>query len=155
MKLSQIRDRFSGRWTGSNTLHTSWLPVKEHRSETTLIVAPVASGMFLAFAYTWSHDGAAHEGLLLVGNENDEEEAVASFVDSWHMSGSIMPSNGTVSDDGVIQLLGSYSAPPDADWGWRIEVRSDAHELRIDMFNISPEGDEDIAVRAEYKRASS
>lgn len=52
-------------------------------------------------------------------------------------------------------LRGSYEAPPGPDWGRRITIRSvSAAELQIVMHNISPEGQEDLAVQLDYRRGS-
>jgi hypothetical protein len=145
--------RLLGDWSGDSTQFTSWLPTKEHQSKSTLVVAPAAKGKFLTFTYTWSHEGREHEGLLLVGNQNEKHEATGAWVDSWHMSGGVWPCKGSVSDDGVVKLLGSYEAPPGPDWGWRIEISAtDGRSLTLRMFNISPEGMEEPAVVAEYQK---
>jgi hypothetical protein len=154
MHLSSLQLRLLGSWSGESRLFTPWMPNPESASNSTLVVSPAAKGNFLSFAYTWSHEGVDHEGLLLVGNANKAEEATAAWIDSWHMSGSVMQCKGSVDEPGVILLRGSYAVPPGPDWGWRIEVRSpSADELALLMFNISPEGGEDIAVQADYKRS--
>jgi hypothetical protein len=153
MLLSTIHDRLLGHWNGRNRLILSWLPNPEHLSDTTLTVTPTAKGKFLSFNYTWVHDGAGHEGVLLVGNENKEGTATGAFVDSWHMSGAIMSCKGRVADDGIIHLLGSYEAPPGPDWGWRFEIRPGDGALTMLMFNVSPDGAEELAVQADYERS--
>lgn len=82
---------------------------KEQSCESTLVVAPAAKGKFLSFAYTWSHEGADHEGLLIVGNANKAEEATGAFIDSWHMNTNVMQFKGSVDEQGVIHLLGTYA----------------------------------------------
>jgi len=44
---------------------------------------------------------------------------------------------------------GSYAAPPGPDWGWRtvIEIPDD-DSFRMVMYNVSPEGKEELAVNA-------
>ena len=154
MKLSAIHERLLGSWTGGNTLWLSWLPDPETKSVGGMTVALAAKGKFLTFTYTWVHEGKEQEGLLLVGNNNKEDIATASWVDSWHQSGKVMVCEGKVGEDGSIVLLGQYPAPPGADWGWRITLTTPGpDQLRMDMTNISPEGAEDPAVRAEYTRA--
>lgn len=62
--------------------------------------------------------------------------------------------DGTRDDGGVVSLRGSYPAPPGPDWGWRIELEN--HErasLVMRMINISPEGQEALAVLAQYERS--
>jgi len=153
MLLSTLQPRLLGNWSGASTLFTTWLTTKEHKSESTMIVAPAAKGKFLTFTYTWSHEGKEQEGMLLVGNQNEKHEATAAWVDSWHMSGGVWQSKGAIDDDGVIRLIGSYEAPPGPDWDWRIEINSsDGQALHFRMFNISPDGVEEQAVSAEYQQ---
>lgn len=153
MKISTLRERLVGTWSGTMTLYTNWLPVKEHASDSTLVVTPVAGGHFLSFGYTWSYEGKSKEGLLLIGNENDNDKVTASWVDSWHQSGKILQLEGDVTEDGVIKASGTFPAPPGPDWGWRIEVSLHDGAPRIAMFVTSPEGEEDPAVDTQYRRA--
>ncbi len=155
MSLSTVRDRILGVWIGENLLRTTWLTPPEHLSPSRLSVGPAAAGKFLVFSYTWSHDNVEQEGLLLLGHDKQQDVATAAWVDSWHMSQKVMSFEGTVNADGVIDLRGSYEAPPGPDWGWRIVISSSAADsLEMVMYNISPEGVEDLAVRANYKRAN-
>jgi hypothetical protein len=49
--------------------------------------------------------------------------------------------------------VGSYAAPPGPDWGWRIEIAAEqCKALRLVMFNIWPDGKEELAVEAAYVR---
>jgi hypothetical protein len=53
-----------------------------------------------------------------------------------------------------IDVRGSYAAPPGPNWGWRTVIETpDDDSLRIVMYNVSPEGKEDLAVDAVYRRA--
>jgi hypothetical protein len=118
-----------------------------------LSVAPVAKGKFLSLTYTWSHEEVAQEGLILLGYDDKQEIATAAWVDSWHMSSKIMACQGKIDEQGAIDLRGSYEAPPGPDWGWRIVITPKSGSgLQIVMYNITPEGAEDLAVQADYKR---
>lgn len=100
----------------------------------------------------WSFKEEEHEGFLLIGSGKAEGVATAAWVDSFHMSEKIMACEGTVDEHGCVSVLGSYEAPPDPDWGWRIEVVPEGKSLRIIMHNISPDEQEVLAVRATYER---
>ena len=152
MKISTLHNHLVGAWTGTMTLYTNWLPVKEHPSESHLVVAPAAGGNFLCFSYSWSYEDEPKEGLLLLGNENDADSVTASWIDSWHQNGKILQLTGDA-NDGLIKVHGTFPAPPDPDWGWRIEVSVDDGAPRIAMFVISPKGEEDPAVDTKYRRA--
>lgn len=153
MKLTDIQSNLIGEWTGSNLLRLSWLTPTDYTSDSSLLVSPVVGGKFLKFTYTWSHDNAAHEGLILLGFDNDQGVATAAWVDSWHQSSKVLSCQGTIDEKGAIAIRGTYEAPPGPNWGWRIEISSDTGKgLSIVMINCSPDGEEDLAVRAEYKR---
>jgi hypothetical protein len=54
---------------------------------------------------------------------------------------------------GVVSLRGSYAAPPGPDWSWRIEIEAEGVSfLLVRMFNITPLGEEALAVLARYER---
>ena len=62
---------------------------------------------------------------------------------------------GTPEMDGSISVRGTYAAPPGPDWGWRIVLGPhDGAALHLQMYNISPDGTEEVAVHAEYTRQS-
>jgi hypothetical protein len=153
MKLTEIQDHLLGDWSGSDLLRLSWLTPSDYHSSTRLSVKPVAKGKFLMFTYTWKHEDVSHEGLILLGYDAKQEMATAAWVDSWHMSSKIMYCQGSIAQQGAIDIRGSYEAPPGPDWGWRIVITpKSGKELQIVMYNISPEGAEELAVQADYKR---
>lgn len=154
MKLTQFHDRLVGNWTGTKKLWMSPPPDPPAVCAAALAVTRVAGGTFLALAYAWSFEGKPQEGLIVIGNENDAGTATASFVDSFHMSGSILQCAGTVDAKGVASVLGHYAAPTGPDWGWRIDVSSTGPAgLRIAMFNIAPDNTVYPAVQADFTRA--
>jgi hypothetical protein len=63
-----------------------------------------------------------------------------------------MVCTGLIDKYGLVDVLGSYSYPPGPDWGWRITLSPGEDELEMRMFNIHPEGQEDLAVEASYRR---
>jgi hypothetical protein len=153
MELTEIQDDFIGEWTGSNFLRLSWLTPSDYHSASRLSVSPAAKGRFLSFAYTWSHEGVSQEGLILLGYDDKQKMATAVWVDSWHMSSKFMSCQGAIDERGALVLRGSYEAPPGRDWGWSIVITpKSGRELQIVMFNISPEGAEELAAQADYIR---
>ncbi len=67
-----------------------------------------------------------------------------------------MQCTGGVEADGSVSLHGKYPAPPDPDWGWRtvITARGD-RAFDVVMTNITPNGDEQVAVETHYERAGA
>jgi hypothetical protein len=65
-----------------------------------------------------------------------------------------MDCRGSAKGEGGISVQGSYPAPPGPDWGWRIVVEPrEGAGFRLEMRNVTPEGEEAIAVEAEYGSA--
>jgi hypothetical protein len=70
------------------------------------------------------------------------------------MSDKVMTCEGPATDAGTLEIRGSYAAPPGPGWGWRtvIETAED-DSLRMLMYNVSPDEEEDLTVDAVYQRA--
>jgi hypothetical protein len=153
MEFEELKSALIGRWQGTNQLYLGPPPTPAVTSPSKLSVTSVAGGSFLQFNYDWTYEGAEQAGVLLFGYD-EQNAASAAWVDSFHMSTKIMSCTGTAAN-GTAELRGSYEAPPDPDWGWRITIRSlSANDLKIIMHNISPEGQEDLAVQADYTRST-
>lgn len=153
MSVPEFWKAMLGTWKGRNQLWlTPGTPVAE--SETTAGVELLANGKFLGIRYTWSDDGERQEGLALVGATKDGTRAQATWVDSWHMGDSPMICKEVPAKEGVLALLGSYPAPSGPDWGWRLEFEpAPPDRWTMRMVNITPDGEEALAVLAEYARA--
>ena len=117
------------------------------------MITPILDGRFVRMDYTWEYQGKPQAGSFLIGYEMEVEKVTAHWIDTWHMGDKVMACQGTVSNNGQISVLGSYAAPPGPDWGWRtIITPGEDQSLRLIMFNISPDGQEDLAVEADYTR---
>lgn len=140
-----------GNWKAVNRL---WLDPKEpaRESATTATVSLAAQGRFLTIAYTWAEDGP-QDGLLVLGQANNSDAVNAAWVDSWHNGDKLMVCVGRLSAAGVASVKGSYPAPPGPDWGWRIVIEPQGNAAwRLAMYNLSPEGEAQLAVEANYAR---
>ena len=110
-------------------------------------------GNFHQINYTWAYEGQPQAGLLLLGYNKELEAAMAIWLDSWHTSEQFMHFEGSVDESGKLNLNGSYSVASGPDWGWRITLQlDDKGSFLITMYNVSPDGDELWAVKAEYER---
>jgi hypothetical protein len=141
-----------GSWNGRNELHLPEEPVRSVAS--TALVSAIAQSRFATFTYTWSYDNQPQEGMLLIGTSGDPAIVTVAFIDSWHMGDTMMICEGTVSDDGTVDVLGSYAVEGSADWGWRMVVRTEANELQLTMYNVAPDGEEYLGVDARYTRSA-
>ena len=152
MSIPETFKKFIGNWSGANRL---WLSQREavRESEAKARVALAARGKFVTIQYSWADDGHPQEGLLLIGVEEHPNLVHAVWVDSWHMGDKLMLCDGQVNDSGIISVTGSYAAPSGPDWGWRIEIEAGAEDkFELIMYNISPDGQEMLAVQASYQR---
>jgi len=143
----------AGRWRGTNRLHdpNTGSPAD---SPSTVLVTPLLGGKFVRLDYTWSYGDRPQEGVLIVGHEVAEDVATAYWIDMWHMGDKGMACRGTAGATGEISVRGAYAAPPGPDWRWRTVIApADGDRLRIVMFNISPDGTEELAVEADHVRA--
>lgn len=155
MRWKEFKNAAAGQWQGTKQLYLEPAPAPPLSSPCRLVVKLVASGSFLQFDYDWTYEGETQSGVLLFGFSDENNVANAAWVDSFHMSSRIFSCTGTALDR-TARLLGSYPAPPDPDWGWRITLHSvSAGALQIVMHNISPAGQEDLAVEADFTRGPS
>lgn len=139
-----------GNWSGESQLHLSWLPEGERvvKSASTLRVQSDPHNAFASVTYTWTHDGEEQFGSLIVAA--DEAAVVtAGWTDSWHQSGGVMAMKGEARS--TVNLGGHYSVEGHPDWGWRIQFSRSGSDLVLEMFNVTPDGEEEWAVKAVYR----
>lgn len=154
MSVPAILEGLVGKWYGINRLHTTWIPENPVReTNSTAVVELTARGRFLKFEYDWTFDEAAQEGLILIGDEKTTDSVKSFWIDSWHLSDKFMVSEGVRQNNGAVSIKGFYSVPDHPDWGWRtvIEPESD-NSFKIIMFNVTPEGEETLAVEMDFNR---
>ena len=90
---------------------------------------------------------------MLVSEIKKDGSFSSAWVDSWHQSETFLLSKGTRGPGGDITLFGTYPAPPDPDWGWKTIIRPIGEDsLDILMYNVTPQGDEELATRNTYRR---
>ncbi|MEP6808822.1 MAG: DUF1579 family protein [Chthoniobacterales bacterium] len=153
MHFSEFQTSVIAHWHGTKQLYLEDPPAPPASCSSSLTVSPVAAGCFLKFDYNWTHDEEPQCGLLLLGFDDGTNTASAAWIDSFHMRSAILHCVGTAADREIV-VRGHYPAPPGPDWGWSIAIRSlSEEELEIVMHNISPEGQEDLAVQFDYTRA--
>jgi len=146
--LSKLKSA-AGNYKGTNRLHDPHTN-KPDDTPSNLNLTAILRGRFARLDYTWSYQNASQEGSMLIGFEPDENLITIHWIDTWHMSNKVLALQGAADSDGSINVLGSYPAPPDPDWGWRIVIKPGDKSLHIAMFNISPQSEEYPAVEANY-----
>jgi len=145
--------RFEGDWKGTNRLYLSWLsdPLKE--SESRMHISRKANGQFIQFDYDWEYEGEKQEGMLVLGCDAKTDAVQAVWTDSWHSRHTFMISDGTANENGTVSVKGYYKVPDHPDWGWRTEIIPAGEKIKLTMYNVSPENEEDLAVEVTYERA--
>ena len=148
MNFTEFQQRALGEWNGENLLRTPWMTPPEMLSDSVMRVVQAARDRFLALTYSWRTAESPHEGLLLLGYDDSDGVATAAWVDSWHQNAKVLSLEGNMIE-GTIQLRATYQV----NWQWRIVISMPSeNSLEMLMYNVSPEGSEDLAVRATYLR---
>jgi hypothetical protein len=149
----ELLSRFVGLWRGPTQL---WLKPEAapEESVTELHAELVLGGRWLRI----THQGVAlaqpNAGEMLLGYYENAARYELAWVDSVHTDSSIILSTGAVTDAAVVDVLGSYAAG-DQRWGWRTRLRrTPSDELLLEMFNISPAGEEYRALVATLARVT-
>jgi hypothetical protein len=151
-----IGEKFShlvGKWKGTNRLYVPWMPERIKDSDSTATVRSKMNGQFLSIEYSWSFDNKLQEGLLILGCDPKSDAIQAVWTDSWHSKDVLMLCNGSFAGDGSMSVFGNYSVPDHPDWGWRTNIVPGENQFKYVMYNVTPEGAEDIAVETDFVRA--
>src|SRR5215204_1645358 len=152
MAIEQELTDLVGNWKGTNRLHAPWMPEPLQLSASTAMVRSKMNGQFLSIDYTWSFEGEPQEGMLILGCDSKSDAVQAVWTDSWHSKDVLMLCNGSRDENGRISVIGYYAVPEHPDWGWRTEITpAGAGSFRYAMYNVSPEGEEEIAVETEFE----
>jgi hypothetical protein len=141
----------AGRWTGTSRLQDPHNQLQDE-SRSTLTITPVLGGRFVRCDYDWAYRGQTQEGSYLIGHEVASNTITAYWADTWHMGDKAMVCRGPIGPGESLSVRGSYEAPPGPDWGWRTEIAADGQVLRLVMHNVTPDGQEELAVDALYVR---
>ena len=142
-----------GAWSGRNILHMAWQPENPlHESKGVAAVSERVGGQFLEIAYTWVYDDKPREGVIILGGDNKTAAVNAFWTDSWHLAHQVMICEGKECEDGSVSVQGSYKVEGHPDWGWRTEIIPNGDSFQYKMYNVSPEGEEDLAVEMEMRR---
>jgi hypothetical protein len=146
--------RLVGTWSGvAKTYLDPTQPPVEAKWEGRM--APVLGGRFVRFEYRSDVQGTPIAGELLIAYESAEGLWRTSWIDSFHTGTAILLSTGTGGPDAKpVNVSGRYfAAPGHPHWGWRTELHdTEPAQLRLAMFNVSPEGQEDLGVDIVLRR---
>lgn len=147
MAIADVIKNSKGKWIGPSKLQLVWSPdnIQLFDCESTLEITFGEHEKYATLRYEWAQEGEPQFGeMLICGN-------TVAWSDSWHQSGEVMLLKGEGTTH--VSVTGEYQWQDNPPWGWRIELSNpESDQLLLLMTNISPEGEEDWAVEANYHR---
>lgn len=147
-----LLNSLTGEWEG--TTRTWFEPgVLADESRWTATIRPLLDGRSIAHEYSGSIGGKPLQGFALIGCNLITGMFEMALADSFHTGTSIMFCTGPRTEGGF-SVLGEYpdgaGGPP---WGWRTDFElSEPDRLVVAAFNITPGGEEALAVETRYHR---
>ncbi len=140
-----------GQWSG---IYKLWFSPAEPylECETTAGIKRGIRGTCVKIAYSWVYEDKPQEGLIICSFDPNRELVRAAWFDSFHMANDFLECEGS-SQDSKVSFKGSYAAPVGPSWEWRTVLeQASGGGFRMTMFNIHPDGTEELAVEAVYSR---
>jgi Protein of unknown function (DUF1579) len=167
----------AGNWSGIDRLWFEPGP-PANRSEAVLAIRPTLGGRAVVIDHRWTMapgtaEAEEHLGTFLVTPVGEGTQV--AWIDTFGTGGTIMalgtgalaaaglaavavdPMLRTVGQDGAdgepfVDALGSYDGDG-VSWGWRLQIaRPDHDTLVIAEWNVTPGGEEQLALLGEYHR---
>lgn len=141
----------AGRWAGTNRL---WLTrdEPERKSEAGAGVALSEDGRQLEIDYDWIHRERRQTAVMTTLLRADGR-AETRWSDTFHTSGVPMKLKGKLENNGVVSVRGTYPVSKKEEWGWRILLDpTGARSFKLAMYNVTPEGKEELAVEVVFRR---
>lgn len=116
-------------------------------------IRTVLGGRFVIHEYEAQCMDETEHGVAIHGYHLERECYESAWIDSFHTGTQIMISHG-IPRAILHGVTGSYGGEIDGEaWGWRTEIDlKSADHLMIQMFNITPKGEEALAVEFDYRR---
>ena len=147
MAVATFLRSLKGDFAGESRLNLSWQedPIKICKSTAKLEVDP--SETFAKLEYEWAYEGEKQYGILIAVGDT------GAWTDSWHMGAEAMFLSGSAEAQSF-NVKGEYKVEGHPNWGWGIELTPTENGFQMCMFNVSPEGDEEWAVEADYRQPS-
>ena len=141
-----------GSWEG---MSRTWFEPDQLADESPVkgTITPVLGGRFVRHLSEGTMQGKPRQGEELIAFNSTTKMFQISWVDDFHMSGSILFSEGEGNELGF-SVMGKYDVGPGLpQWGWRtVFALIDADHLTISAYNAMPGEAEALAVETKYTR---
>ena len=146
--------QLQGSYKGTYSLWIS--PEQEpHISETQLAITSQLDNTLLQLAYNWEFEHKIQMGILGFTYHPKKELVSAVWTDTWHMRNEFMHCKGLLNKAGSLMVNGQYQAGKGPDWGWKTILEPESEDqslLRLTMYNVTPAGEQQLAVQADYTK---
>lgn len=144
--------RLAGDWAGKVRI---WFEPDQLGDESTIRgrIRPVLGGRFVIHEYETRSMGETQHGFAIHGYHIDRQRHESAWIDSFHTGTQLMFSTG-LPLAALHEVTGSYGGESDGQpWGWRTALAMESPDhLVIAMYNVTPQGEESLAVEFDYRR---
>ncbi len=146
-----------GDWQGQTRLHAGHAEEAEHASSAWLRCARAGGVGRVRLRYVWNFEERIREGHLLIAVDVATGRASAAWMDSG-LGGDIggaevLSLRGWLDQSGLLRLSGQSGEDSVVGWVWRLELDSpEPARLELRLYTTSPQGEEELAASAEYRR---